>query len=185
MGLTGIVLAAGAGTRAGGPKALSQTPDGEPWLARAVAVLRGAGCDRVVVVLGAEAERAAARVPAGAETVIAEDWELGMSASLRAGLAAASDGDAALITLVDLPDLPAAVARRVVGDWAAGAEGRLVLRRAAHSGRPGHPVLIGADHWAAFVDSLDGDHGGQAYLEHHGVRIIECGDLFDGRDVDS
>jgi CTP:molybdopterin cytidylyltransferase MocA len=185
MGLTGIVLAAGAGTRAGGPKALSRTADGEPWLTLAVAVLQSAGCDRVVVVLGAEAERAAELVPDGVETVVAEDWEVGMSASLRAGLAAARDGDAALIALVDLPNLPAAVARRVVGDWAADAEGRSVLKRAGHWGRPGHPVLIGADHWGAFVDSLDGDRGGQVYLEQHGVRLIECGDLFDGHDVDS
>jgi CTP:molybdopterin cytidylyltransferase MocA len=183
MGLTGIVLAAGAGTRAGGPKALSRTPDDEPWLARAVAVLRGAGCDRVVVVLGANAERAAALLPDDVETVIADDWELGMSASLRAGLAAAS-GDAALITLVDLPDLPLAVARRVVGDWPADAAGSAVLRRAAHSGRPGHPVLIGADHWAALAESLVGDHGGRAYLDDHGVRLVECNDLFDGRDQD-
>jgi CTP:molybdopterin cytidylyltransferase MocA len=106
-----------------------------------------------------------------------------MSASLRAGLAAAS-GDGALVTLVDLPDLPAAVARRVVGDWPADAAGSAVLRRAAHSGRPGHPVLIGADHWAALAESLVGDHGGRAYLDEHGVQLVECGDLFDGRDHD-
>ncbi|HWR85187.1 MAG TPA: NTP transferase domain-containing protein, partial [Rhodoglobus sp.] len=53
MGVTGIVLAAGAGTRAGGAKALRREPDGTPWLELAATALRDGGCERVVVVLGA------------------------------------------------------------------------------------------------------------------------------------
>jgi molybdenum cofactor cytidylyltransferase len=167
-GLVGIVLAAGAGTRAGGPKA---TRDG--WLAHAVAVLREAGCDRVMAVLGA------ARVPTDAEVVIAEDWADGASASLRAGLAAAT-GDAALITLVDLPGMTSSAAIRV----AAGAA-PWSLRRAVYAGRLGHPVLIGRDHWEAVAASVRGDRGAGPYLRAHGAEEVECGDLWDGADVDS
>lgn len=35
-GIAGVVLAAGAGTRFGGPKALATHPDGTPWLATAI-----------------------------------------------------------------------------------------------------------------------------------------------------
>lgn len=150
------------------------TPAGVPWVDVACDLLRGAGCDRVLVVLGA----AMVPVPAFAEVVEAADWTFGMSASLRAGLLA-SGGDASLITLVDLPELPLAVVQRVAEQPFA----RNVLRRAVFEGRPGHPVLIGADHRAAVVASLTGDRGARDYLAEHG-REIECGDLFDGHDVD-
>jgi CTP:molybdopterin cytidylyltransferase MocA len=61
----GVVLAAGAGTRFGGPKALARTAAGEPWLALAVGTLRAAGCEPVVVVLGTGADEAEPLVPAG------------------------------------------------------------------------------------------------------------------------
>ncbi|MGN6326520.1 nucleotidyltransferase family protein [Pseudolysinimonas sp.] len=166
-GLVGIVLAAGAGTRAGGPKALR-----EGWLAHAVDVLRQAGCDRVIAVLGA------AIVPTDAEVVVAADWDEGVAASLRAGLAAAS-GDAALVTLVDLPGMPVAAAARV----AAGAT-PAALRRAVYDGRPGHPVLLGRDHWKAIAASVHGDRGAGPYLRTHGADDVECGDLWDGADID-
>jgi CTP:molybdopterin cytidylyltransferase MocA len=173
--LTGIVLAAGAGTRMGTPKALMRTADDVPWLAVAVQLLRAAGCDRVLVVLGA----AIVDVPPGADAVLAADWAEGMSASLRAGLAAAS-GDAAVITLVDLPELPLGVVQRLV----AGSVDGDTLRQAVFEGRPGHPVLIGRDHWSAVIASLSGDRGARSYLIAHGATEIECGDLFDGHDVD-
>jgi CTP:molybdopterin cytidylyltransferase MocA len=178
--LTGIVLAAGAGTRMGTPKALLRTPQGRPWLDIAVELLRESGCDAVLVVLGA----AMVEVPVGSTAVIAADWAEGMSASLRAGLRAVStlpdSSDAALVSLVDLPELPASVARRIVEVPVTAAS----LRQAVFEGRPGHPVLIGREHWDAAIDSLGGDRGARRYLVDHGVVEVECGDLFDGHDVD-
>lgn len=159
----------------GAPKALLRTPEGRPWLDIAVSLLRGAGCETIMVVLGA----VLVDVPAGAVTVVARDWEQGMSASLRAGLRSAS-GDAALISLVDLPELPLAVVRRVVEDPIDTG----TLRQAVFEGRPGHPVLIGRDHWVDASASLSGDHGARDYLVANGVEEIECGDLFDGHDID-
>ena len=76
--------------------------------------------------------------------MVAADWAEGMGASLRAGLAALDGGaDAVVVTLVDLPDLTAEVVRRVV----AAATGPGDLARATYAGTPGHPVLIGRDHW--------------------------------------
>ena len=159
---------------------MARTPDGEPWLALATSVLEAAGCDRVLVVLGAEADRAASLAPPSAEVIVAERWAGGMSESLRAGLSAAT-GVAALITLVDLPGLPVEVVRRVLGADV----GVDSLRQAVFDGRPGHPVLIGRAHWEPVLQTLEGDHGARGYLVANGVDEIECGDLFDGRDVDS
>ncbi|CAN5173942.1 nucleotidyltransferase family protein [soil metagenome] len=181
-GLTGIVLAAGAGTRIGTPKALLSTVAGEPWVARATALLVAAGCDPVLVVLGASADLARELVPSSATVVVADDWAEGMSASLRAGLLAADPlTDAALITLVDLPGLPSTVVERVL---AAGAAPD-VLAQAVFEGRPGHPVLIGRSHWATVSAQISGDRGARGYLAAHGVTEVECGDLFSGEDVDS
>ena len=63
MDVVGVVLAAGAGRRAGGPKALRRDAAGVGWVERAVVRLEAAGCGSVLVVLGAEAEEARRLVP--------------------------------------------------------------------------------------------------------------------------
>ena len=167
MVVTGIVLAAGAGTRAGGPKVLRPG-----WLESACLALLDGGCDRVVVVLGAAPSVERPGDPR-VSSVVATDWSEGMSHSLRAGLAAAT-GDAALISLVDLPGLPPEVVRRVLA--AAGP-----FRQAVYAGRPGHPVFIASAHWGL---PLAGDRGARDYLVAAGVVEVECGDLWNGHDVD-
>lgn len=177
----GLLLAAGAGRRMGQPKALMHDPDGTSWLVRSLDVLREGGCEDVTVVLGAAAEAAASLLPEGAAAVVARDWSEGMGASLRAGLAALPDAaDAVVVSLVDLPDVDAAVVRRV----AAAASGSGSLARAAYDGVPGHPVLIGSTHWAAVATEVAGDAGARSYLARHDAVLVECGDLATGRDVD-
>ena len=181
MSVHGLLLAAGAGSRMGRPKALVVDGAGEPWLARSVDVLHEGGCEEVTVVLGAAVEDAVRLLDGrGADVVVAHDWAAGMSASLRAGLAALAPADAALVHLVDLPDVTAAVVARVL---AAGA-GPGSLARASYDGRPGHPVLLGRDHWAPVAASATGDEGARDYLRSHDVLLVECGDLAGGDDVD-
>ncbi|AQA01478.1 molybdopterin-guanine dinucleotide biosynthesis protein MobA [Mycobacterium sp. MS1601] len=170
--VTGVLLAAGAGTRFGMPKVLAE--DGV-WLQSAVSALTGGGCDDVVVVLGA----AVVEVPAPARAVIAEDWSQGLSASLRVGLAAATGAGRVVLHLVDTPDVGADVVRRVL-------ESGADLARAVYNGRPGHPVLIAAAHWPALLAGLSGDQGARAFLSGRAdVVAVECGDLATGTDIDS
>jgi CTP:molybdopterin cytidylyltransferase MocA len=165
----------------GRPKALVVDGAGEPWLARSVEVLHEGGCEEVTVVLGAAVDEAVRLLDGrGADVVVARDWAEGMSASLRAGLAALPPVDAALVHLVDLPDVTAAVVRRV----AAAATGRATLARASYAGVPGHPVLLGRDHWAPVVADAVGDQGARQYLRDREVALVECGDLASGADVD-
>ena len=184
MGHHGLLLAAGAGTRMGKPKALMRDPDGTSWLRRTVAVLQEGGCEAVTVVLGAGADEATPLLKdTGAAVVVAEDWSEGMGASLRAGLRAlaGSDAVAAVVMLVDLPDVTAEVVRHVAARVTAPGQ----LARASYAGRPGHPVVIGRDHWVAAADSVAGDQGARDYLASHGVVDVECDDLATGRDRDS
>jgi CTP:molybdopterin cytidylyltransferase MocA len=177
--VVGVLLAAGAGRRMGRPKALV-----EGWLVASLLALREGGCSRVLVVLGAAVEEARPLLQGyDVEVVVAEDWDEGMGASLRAGLEALrvhEHATVALVSLVDLPDVGADVVRRLLDRPL----GSATLARAAYDGTPGHPVLIGRAHWAAVIASAHGDQGARAYLREHEVAQIECGDLATGVDVD-
>jgi len=184
----GLLLAAGAGRRMGGPKALLRPdPDGPTLLETALAHLRAAGLDQVVAVLGAAADEAAPLAGATtAQVVVAEGWAEGMGASLRAGLAHLADAPAgvhaALVTLVDLPDVGPEVLARMAA--AADAAGPDVLLRATYDGVPGHPVVLGRAHWAAVARTATGDRGARDHLATHPPTPVECGDVGGGRDLD-
>lgn len=180
MSVTGVLLAAGAGSRMGMPKALVREADGTSWLLRSIDALRAAGGDEIVVVLGARAEEARSLAPDGVRVVVADDWADGMAASLRCGLRALETGELAVVTLVDLPDVGPDVVRRVV----ATASGPATLARASYDGLPGHPVLLGSDHWAAIAADIAGDRGAKSYLRRHDCALVECGDLATGADQD-
>lgn len=178
MTADGLLLAAGAGSRMGTPKALV-----DDWLVRAVRTLVEGGCAQVTVVLGARAEEALPLLDGtGATAVVAADWADGMSASLRAGLAATegTDADAVVLSLVDLPDVGPDVVRRLLDPPPAAS----TLRRASYAGVPGHPVVLGRDHWAGVAAETGGDRGARGYLATRDVEVVECGDLASGRDVD-
>ena len=186
--IVGLVLAAGAGTRFGGPKGLARDAAGTPWVERAVDTLRRGGCGRVLVAVGARGDEVAALVPPGAEVVEAAAWADGLSATLRAGLAAAVPPGpvrpaAVVILPVDVPDAPPSAVRRVVA--AADADLSTALVQATYDGAPGHPVLIGAEHAPALAESVAGDDGARLYLRTHGVIRVECGDLWSGADIDT
>ncbi len=177
----GLVLAAGAGRRYGGPKALARDANGVPWVEKAVRALRDGACDPVVVVLGARADEVSALVPDGAVVAVADAWSEGVSASLRAGLgiAASTLAPAAVVVPVDTPDLPAAAVARLAERADPDA-----LAFASYAGEPGHPVVIGRDHWAALGAAVRGDVGARPFLVAHGAEAVECGDLWSGMDRD-
>jgi CTP:molybdopterin cytidylyltransferase MocA len=183
----GLLLAAGAGRRMGQPKALVSDEHGS-WLVRGVATLRDGGCDPVTVVLGAEAERARSLLDGlDVRVVVADDWAEGMGASLRAGLRslAGSTDEGVVVSLVDLPDLVPEVVRRVVSRVVTAGSGPAALARASYDGKPGHPVLLGREHWSGVVETAVGDQGARAYLAPRRVTLVECGDLATGHDVDA
>jgi nicotine blue oxidoreductase len=75
--------------------------------------------------------------------------------------------------------LPALIEGAAIADRRAG------LSRAAYGGVPGHPTLIGRDHWDGVVAVARGDRGARHYFRAHRHTLVECGDLASGRDVDS
>ena len=187
-----LLLAAGAGRRMGTPKALVTGADGEPWVVRGIRVLQAGGCDRVSVVIGADADRVEPLVvAAGARAVVAQHWSAGMGASLAVGLAAVQtddpDAEVLVLMLVDLPDVDGQVVARVLDRAAESAPDvrASAVVRAAYGGSPGHPVIIGRDHWGSLAADLGGDRGARDWLSRQRVTLVECGDLAAGDDVDT
>jgi nicotine blue oxidoreductase len=176
--VTGLVLAAGEGSRFGGPKALVEL-EGERLVDRAVRVLREGGCEPVYVVAGA----VSVAVP-GATTVVNDDWQTGMASSLRAGVAAMPESaDAVVISLVDQPGIGADVVDRIVRRLHEGHQ--LVV--ATYDGHPRNPVGVARPLWAAVSATATGDEGVRAYIrEHpHQVDAVECADIADPADIDT
>ena len=177
MTVAGLLLAAGAGTRMGGPKALLPY-DGEPLVRRGERLLRDGGCDPVLVVVGAAADEVAALVD---RTVVAPDWETGLGASLRAGLSALPDDcDACVVALVDQPLVTAEAVRRLV---AAGGPAAV----ASYGGRGRNPVLLGRSTWSGVAATAVGDEGARPWLRAHPdlVTLVPCDDVGSAFDLDT
>jgi molybdenum cofactor cytidylyltransferase len=169
----GLILAAGAARRFGGPKQLALL-DGRPLVEHALAAL--SGLERVVVVLGARADEILAGADLGcAEVVVCPDWAQGMSASLRRGLDALAETGEVVITLGDQPFITAAVVARVRAVPGPAA-------RAVYHGAPGHPVVVRRP-LLARAGELRGDAGFRDLLQ--GAAEVECADLADPHDVDT
>lgn len=184
--VAGLLLAAGGGRRLGGrPKALLRH-DGALLVERAARALWEAGCGRVHVVLGAGAEEVRKEAElSGCLLVDNPGWGEGMSSSLRAGLRSLTGTDArgALVSLVDQPGIGRAAYARVLDAYT----GETSLVSAAYDSRRGHPVLLGAAHWAGVVEAAQGDQGARAYLRRHSaeIRLVECGDVAEPYDIDT
>jgi nicotine blue oxidoreductase len=180
----GLVLAAGEGLRFGRPKALVELY-GQLLVDRAVDTLRAAGCDPVVVVLGAGAVEVCHRARLDAAIVVVNDaWATGMASSLCTGLAALADigASAAVVSLVDQPRIPAAAVARLVERWRDGAAAVV----ATYDGEPRNPVVIDASVWPEVMSVVTGDVGARAWLRTRpdDVVHIACDDLGSAVDID-
>jgi len=176
--IAGVLLAAGEGSRLGGPKALVEVA-GRRLVDRGVALLRDGGTDPVVVVTGA------VDVPLlGVITVHNPDWRSGMGSSLATGLEALPDAcAAAVVALVDQPLIGPGVVQRLIAAYLDGAG----IAVASYNGRPRNPVLLARDEWAGVLALATGDVGARPYLQAHQDRVtaVECGDIGRPDDVDT
>lgn len=188
--LGGVVLAAGAGTRLGRPKALVEL-DGDPLVVRA-ARLAATACDEVVVVAGAASDRVTARMAgepvvvdgADLRVVVNDDWASGMGSSLRVGLDALRGRcGGALVLLVDQPGIVPAVLERLVEAWRDGAEAVV----ATFGGRQRPPALLDATVWDEVLAGVEGDRGARRWLRANPDRVtaVACDQHGDPVDVDT
>ncbi len=179
--IAGLVLAAGGARRFGSPKQLAEL-DGVPLLQHAIdAMLAVPALDRVVVVLGNVAEEVAAAVKfASAEPVVCRDWEEGMAASLRCGVAELPEADWVVVTLGDMPGVTPEAIEAVM----AGVGPEVDAVRAEYGGRAGHPVALSRS-LLDRVGDLRGDAGARDLLRDARVGGVEALHLARPDDVDT
>ena len=158
-GLHALVLAAGAGARFGGGKLMT------PWRGRvlidgALDAAFAAPVEAVHVVVGADqrvADHAASR---GAAVVQAVDHAQGLSASLKAGVAALPpDALGVMILLGDMPMVPRSVLAPLVQAIKAGA----LASAPDFDGLIGNPAVLSAALFGQ-VALLEGDRGARGLI---------------------
>jgi CTP:molybdopterin cytidylyltransferase MocA len=203
--VAGVLLAAGEGSRFGGPKALVEL-DGQTLAERGVGLLRAGGADPILVVTGATE----VQIP-GTHTVYNPEWRTGMGSSLRAALNAltspedaspedaspedASPEDASpedagpeevgavVVALADQPLVGPESVARLIAAYRAGAS----VAVATYDGQPRNPVLLAREHWPEVIATATGDTGARAFLRARAdlVSLIECGDTGRPDDIDT
>lgn len=182
--VAGVLLAAGTSSRFGEANKLLAALDGEPVVRHAARTLLdpAAGLDRVVAVVGHEADRVRAALPDGLAVVENPNYERGQATSVQAGVEAVREADAAVFALGDLPRVRPETVGLLVRAFRAGLGDPLA---AACEGRRGNPVLFGARHFDALAD-VAGDTGGRRILlESDDAALVETGDPGVLRDVDT
>ena len=177
-----MLLAAGEGSRFGGPKALIEL-GGRTLAQRGVDTLRAGGADPILVVTGAAAVRLS-----GVLTVDNPDWPTGMGSSLRAALRFFQAGpgagpQAVVVMLADQPLVGAEAVARLIAAYRAGA----TVAVATYDGKPRNPVLIAREHWPEAAEMATGDSGARTFLRARPelVTLIECGDVGRPDDIDT
>jgi nicotine blue oxidoreductase len=171
-----VVLAAGAGSRFGGPKQLHPI-GGRPMLDRVLAAVAAAPADDRVLVVGARADQVLEAVDLqGVRAVRCSDWADGPGRSLRAGLdALRADVGAAIVVLGDGPDLDPRAIERLAG--AHRAAPALVLY-ADYGGGRSHPVVLPRAVWG------DLPAAGERPAATLSAQAVDCRDLRAPGDVD-
>ena len=156
-----LVLAAGASKRLGRPKQLIEI-DGEPLLRRVARYTLATDPHDCVVVLGHDAARIAGVVDGlSVRKLRIDNFDSGMAASLRAGIAALDAQCAgALIVLTDQPALTSDHLAALCAAW------RIAPERAvasAYAGVLGVPAILPRA-WFADLVALRGDTGARDLL---------------------
>ena len=182
-----IVLAAGRSSRmAPQHKLLVTDRAGKPMVARVVDNLLAAPGRPLIVVLGHRQDEVRAALGGRPVTLVeAPDWDAGLSASLRAGIAAApAEARAAIVCLGDMPLVTARTIERLMAAYDPD-EGRLIVAP-TWQGELGNPVLWDRRFFPEMM-ALTGDRGARSLMERHAEHLTTVAMDDDAvlRDVDT
>jgi CTP:molybdopterin cytidylyltransferase MocA len=168
--IAAVILAAGAGVRMGGPKALLRV-GAETFLARLADRLQRPGVDRVLAVVGHEAERVRreAGAPPATGFVVNDGYGEGMLTSVWRGLdeAEAMGADGVLLHPVDHPLVGLETVDRVLEALRHGA----LVVVPTWAGRRGHPGGFARGSWDALRHAPP-ERGARAVLADHPEWIV-------------
>jgi molybdenum cofactor cytidylyltransferase len=175
----GIILAAGASSRMGRPKATLQlSRRGDTFLSRIIETFIATGLPDIVVVTGStiDVHTSVGAMDRRVHFVHNPCWSDGQLSSLLVGLGPTlgsipchSTLEAVMVNLVDVPLVSPATCRRVLRAWRA--TGAPIVRPASGT-RHGHPVIFDR---AVFAELRDADLrvGAKAVVRAHAHEIVD------------
>ena len=158
-----LILAAGASSRMGTPKALLAWA-GSTLLDHALSVARKAGVHDIVVVLGPATEH----LVLDCKTVVNPAPETGRSTSIRLGSELLGDVEAILIQSVDQPTSVDVIQRLFAST------GEVVVP--TYGGRRGHPIVVRGDLRSELVALTEEGEGLRSVVRAHTVTEVPVDD---------
>ncbi len=180
--IVAVLLAAGAGTRFGGPKLMHPMHDGVAVAAHAARNLIAAGLSVIAVVRSGDVPLAELLARENCRVTFCEDAVYGMGHTLAHGVAGASEASGWVIALADMPRVRPATIRSIAAAVQAGAK----IAAPVYRGQRGHPVGFSCD-LGSELRALHGDTGARAVLERHrdAIVCVPCDDPGVVLDVDT
>jgi molybdenum cofactor cytidylyltransferase len=181
--IVAVVLAAGESSRMGRPKALLPIA-GQTFIERIVAALGRAGLEKIIVVLGHDAEAMRQKIAHLPVTILVNaDYKKGQLSSLQTAvrhLLRDQTCSGMLVHLVDHPYIDAGLVK-------------LLIRRFAESGRPiavprfhgkrGHPVIFARSLFDELLNAPE-DQGAKAVVGAHRDETLEIDSEDEGITLD-
>ncbi len=170
--IVAVILSAGESSRMGRPKALLPIA-GQTFIERIVGALKQSQIDRIIVVVGHNAEEMRRSIEHLPVTILVNpDYKMGQLSSLQVGirsLEADQKCEAILVHLVDHPYLSPAVANRMIERFQ---ETRKPIIIPKYKGKRGHPVIFARSVFSELL-SAPMDQGAKAVLKAHQDEILE------------
>ncbi|MSP39650.1 MAG: nucleotidyltransferase family protein [Deltaproteobacteria bacterium] len=170
--IAAVVLSAGESSRMGEPKALLSI-DGQTFIERIVSALKLSGLERIVVVLGFNAEEMRQKIAhLPVEIVVNPHFKQGQLSSLQAAirhLESDNNCQAMLVHLVDHPYVDPVLVRALLQHFS---NSKKVIVVPRHHGKRGHPVIFSR---ALFSELLNAplDQGAKAVVNAHRDETLE------------
>jgi molybdenum cofactor cytidylyltransferase len=165
-----VVLAAGVSKRLGMSKQMLEFR-GEPLVRRAASAASQAGCSPIVVVTGAKAEATRhALHKLNVREVENQQWQSGLSSSIRAGVAAVIEAsertDAVVLMLCDQPFVTREVVRKLINAYR---ETGCSIVASSYGETFGVPALFEKSHYRELM-ALEGAVGAKQVIQKHLAR---------------
>lgn len=178
--ITGILLAAGKGTRFGSQKLLVRLKDGR-YVIEASAANLLAAVGRVIAVTGRDERLMRVLDDCGCQVIVNERADEGMSASIGAGVTASLNADGWIIALGDMPYIEAATIAKIKLALEEGA----AIAAPTHQGKRGNPAGF-ARQYGASLCALSGDMGAKKMIDANlaSTRLVEVVDAGIFADID-
>ena len=156
-----IILAAGESSRFGSPKQIADWKD-STLLQHTISITKSLFEKNIIVILGANSELIQPRLNESDITIaVNNDWQLGISSSIRAGIEALPEHtEAVMILLCDQPLLEASSLKKLVDLWQQ-RENSIVTSE--YQNTLGVPAIFPASFFLQ-LKSLKGDKGAKELL---------------------